>query len=130
MKKYSIYLGLLGVLSLLTACSSNPIQGRWQFSDGSTVIGLTLAGDDECELSLSRFIRDDLKKSCRYEPNKEVTKSIDSEGQHGYLLFLKDEAGRCDVFPDFEFFHDEVAGLVTFLVGDTPFIMQKTTEPK
>lgn len=121
-------LALCGALSLLAGCASNPLEGQWQYSDGNTTIGLDLQSDDRCELSLSRFVRDDLKRVCRYELNKYGVESgvINAEtDRERYLIFLHDDAGNCDVFADFEFAYDKDAGLVHFLVGDTPFAMQK-----
>ncbi|HEY7772408.1 MAG TPA: hypothetical protein VIC26_04450 [Marinagarivorans sp.] len=121
-------LALCSALVLLTGCASNPLEGQWQYSDGNTTIGLDLQDGERCELSLSRFVRDDLQRVCRYELNKYGVESgvIDAkEDRERYLIFLHDDAGNCDAFADFEFAYDKEAGLVHFLVGDTPFAMQK-----
>lgn len=115
-----------GLVVLMTAgCASNPVAGNWQYADGNTVIGLNLKGKEACELSLLRFVSSDLKRKCRYELNKmHVKKDAQSPIEH-YLVYLHDEQGRCDAFADFEFTHDTHANLVTFLVGEAPFYMQK-----
>ena len=122
MRKTLLMLGV--ALSSLAGCATNSLQGQWQYSDGNTMIGLNLQSEELCELSLSRFVRDDLKKTCRYETNKH-DKVTDPKAPQGYLVFLHDDAGNCDVFADFEFNYDRDAELLTFLVGDTPFVMER-----
>ena len=122
MKKIVISLGV--VLTSLGGCASNGMQGQWQYSDGNTTIGLGLHPKELCEISLSRFVRDDLKKTCRFELNKH-TKETDPKAPKNYLIFLHDDAGNCDVFADFEFNYENGADVLTFMVGDAPFVMEK-----
>lgn len=112
------------VVVITAGCTSNPVVGDWRYSDGNTVIDLSVQDKEACELSLSRFVNKDLKRACRYELNKMKVKAADSPVQ-SYLVYLHDDAGRCDAFADFEFTHDVNSGLLTFLVGDTPFYMQQ-----
>ena len=85
-------------------CASNPMLGEWQYQHQATSIGLELKADEECNLSLDRFVKKNLKKSCRYEPNAHA--SANNQGK-SYLVFLRDEEGHCDVFADFEFLYEE-----------------------
>ena len=124
MKKMTLGAMILGFVALTAGCVSNPLKGGWRYSDGNAVIGLEVKKGDECEIRLSRFLGKDLKKSCRYEPNKQAV-SPSATSPKSYLLYLRNDEGQCDVFADFEFIHDSQAGIVTFLVGDTPFKMQK-----
>lgn len=114
----------LCAMAAITGCASSPVSGNWKYSDGNTKIGLDLLDGEACELSLSRFVSQDLKRQCRYELNKMKVKNAEA-AQKSYLIYLHDDAGRCDAFADFEFIHDSNSGLLTFLVGDTPFYMQK-----
>lgn len=118
----------LAVLAMVTTgCASNPLVGKWRYNDTSgTSIGLELAKENECTLSLSRFLGKDSEKGCRYSLNEREARD-DAEAPKKYLVYLKDDSGKCDVFADFEFEHDKDAGILTFLVGDTPFVMQKQT---
>ncbi|WP_394203716.1 hypothetical protein [Marinagarivorans algicola] len=113
------------MVSMMVGCASSPIAGKWQYSEGNTVIGLDIQGKETCELSLLRFVSSDLKRKCRYERNAlHVKQDAQSPIEH-YLIYLHDEQGRCDAFADFEFTHDTHANLITFLVGEAPFYMQK-----
>ncbi len=122
MKKNLLSLGV--VLTSLGGCATSGIPGKWQYTDGNTTIGLNLQAKELCEISLSRFVRDDLNKTCRFEKNKH-TKEADPKAPKRYLIFLHDDAGNCDVFADFEFSYAPGDDVLTFLVGDTPFVMEK-----
>lgn len=114
--------------ALMSGCASNPLVGEWRYNDpNGTSIGLALANEQECTLSLSRFLGKASEKGCRYSLN-ELEQSSEPEAPKKYLVYLKDANGQCDVFADFEFEHDKNAGLVTFLVGETPFVMQKQSD--
>lgn len=114
----------------MTGCASNPMVGQWRFNDASgTSIGLAIGKEDECTLSLSRFLGKSSEKGCRYSLNERAASS-DAEAPKKYLVYLKDDNGQCDVFADFEFEHDKNAGILTFLVGETPFVMQKQSDQK
>ncbi len=104
------------------ACSHHPLTGEWKHQNKGIVIGLDLKRSDECNLKLSRFLGNTLEKGCRYERNDKAPNN--SNGEH-YLIFLRDETGHCDVFADFEFVYEEQADVISFLVGDTPFLMKK-----
>lgn len=118
------------ILTMLAGCASNPLLGQWRYNDESgTSIGLALNKESECTLSLSRFLGKNSEKGCRYSIN-EARPITDPQAPKKYLLYLKDDAGKCDVFADFEFEHDVGAGILTFLVGETPFVMQKQVGKK
>jgi hypothetical protein len=106
----------------LSACASTGMKGQWRYEDANAIIGLNIKNKDSCELSMSRFMAEPLKKDCRFSTNKQA---VAPEGKAAYLIFLKDANGQCDVFADFEFVHDNAAQSLTLLVGDTPFEMKK-----
>lgn len=120
--------GVTACTMIMTGCASNPLVGNWRYNDTSgTSIGLALEKKDECTLSLSRFLGKSSEKGCRYSLNERESLK-DPEAPKKYLVYLKDENGQCDVFADFEFEHDKNAGILTFLVGETPFVMQKQAD--
>lgn len=112
----------------MSGCATNPLVGNWRYNDTTgTSIGLALDKEEECTLSLSRFLGKSSEKGCRYSLNERETVA-DPEAPKKYLVYLKDDNGKCDVFADFEFEHDANAGILTFLVGETPFVMQKQAD--
>lgn len=121
---YKVFLSL-GVTLLLIGCTSQPLLGRWQYQKEATIISLDLQRGEECSLSLSRLTGKGVEKGCRYELEKYPAHDDAGDRIKSYLVFLKDDAGNCDVFADFSFWYEQEANVVTFLVGETPFVMQK-----
>ena len=113
----------------LAGCASNNLVGRWTYEGDNVSIGLNIKDGETCELSLARFLAKDAQKDCRYSERKPplnaATGDAKNENQKQYLLYLADESGHCDILPDFEFGVDTNAGLLTLLVGEQPFVMQK-----
>ena len=119
-------MAISAVFAALAGCASNPLVGQWRYNNASgTTVGLDLDEDEQCSLSMARFLGRDLEKGCRYSLNEQVTPDPKADEKASYLIYLKDDNGKCDVFADFEFDYDPNQGVVTFFVGDTPFVMQK-----
>ncbi|MDZ7923451.1 MAG: hypothetical protein U5M23_05190 [Marinagarivorans sp.] len=113
----------------LAGCASNNLVGRWAYESDNVSIGLNIKDSEACELSLTRFLAKDAKKDCRFSERKPslkpATTDAENKNKKQYLLYLADDSGHCDILPDFEFDVDTKAGLLTLLVGEQPFVMQK-----
>jgi hypothetical protein len=121
-------LALMVVGLLLSGCASTNLTGSWRYTEGLTQIGLDFKSAKDCRLSLSGFVRENLEKKCLYlAKQKNIENSAEGvDPVKRYLIFLINNAGVSNIFPDFEFSFDKKSESLTLFIGQVPFVMQKS----